>query len=247
MTDKLTKAGLENLRRAAAKHVGAEQVPGLVALVASGDQVHVETLGTLSVGGLPVERDSLFRIASTTKPVTGAATLALIEEGLVGLDEPVETLLPELAGQRVLARLDAPLEDTVPADRPVTPRDLLTFTFGFGNVTEMFLAPEPWPIQAAVEELQLGALGPPDPANKPDPDTWMARFGSLPLMAQPGERWMYNTGAVVLSVLLARRPGSRLATCCVPGSSSRSACGAPLSGPARLTGSPLPMWQQNTG
>jgi len=207
MADKLTKAGLEDLRRVAARRVGPDQVPGLVALVGAGGQVHVETLGTLAVGGLPVERDSLFRIASTTKPVTGTATLALIEEGLIGLDDPVDTLLPELAGQRVLARPDGSLDDTVPAARPVTARDLLTFTFGFGNVAEMFTATEPWPIQTAVEELHLGALGPPDPANKPDPDTWMARFGSLPLMAQPGERWMYNAGAVVLSVLLARAAG----------------------------------------
>lgn len=207
MADSLTAHGLENLRETAARHVGPDLVPGLVALVASGDQVHVETLGTLSVGGRPMQRDSLFRIASITKPVTGAATLALIEEGLVGLDEPVDTLLPELAGRRVLTRLDAPLADTVPASRPVTTRDLLTFTFGFGMVTEMFLAREQWPILAAVDELHLGALGAPDPAHKPDPDTWMAGFGSLPLMAQPGERWMYNTGAHVLSVLLARAAG----------------------------------------
>src|SRR5215475_5217197 len=207
MTDSLTAPGLQNLHRAAARHVGSDRVPGLVALVASGGQVHVEALGTLSAGGPPVQRDTLFRIASITKPVTGAATLALIEEGLIGLDDPVDMLLPELAGRRVLARLDASLDDTVPAGRPVTTRDLLTFTFGFGMVTEMFTATEPWPIQAAVDDLRLGALGAPDPAGKPDPDTWMAGFGSLPLMAQPGERWMYNTGAIVLSVLLSRAAG----------------------------------------
>ena len=207
MTVNLTKPGLANLRRAAARHVARDQVPGLVALVASGDQVHVETLGTLAVGGPPMQRDTLFRIASITKPVTGAATLALIEEGLIGLDEPIDRLLPELAGRRVLTRLDASLDDTVPAHRAITTRDLLTFTFGFGMVAEMFTAPKPWPIQAAEDELQLGALGAPDPAHKPDPDTWLARFGSLPLMAQPGERWMYNTGALVLSVLLARAAG----------------------------------------
>jgi CubicO group peptidase (beta-lactamase class C family) len=211
MADRLTAHGLENLREAAARHVGPDLVPGVVALVASGDQVHVETLGALSVGGPLVQRDSLFRIASITKPVTGAATLALIEEGVVGLDEPVDTLLPELAGRRVLARPDGALDDTVPASRPITTRDLLTFTFGFGMVTEMFLAAEQWPVMTAVTKLQLGAIGPPDPAGKPDPDTWMARFGSLPLMAQPGERWMYNTGAHVLSVLLARADGRSFA------------------------------------
>jgi len=211
MADRLTAHGVDNLHDAAARHVGPDLVPGVVALVASGDQVHVETLGTVSVSGPLVQRDSLFRIASITKPVTGAATLALIEEGLVGLDEPVDTLLPELASRRVLARPDGPLEDTVPASRPITTRDLLTFTFGFGMVTEMFLAPKPWPVMTAVTELRLGAIGPPDPARKPDPDTWMARFGSLPLMAQPGERWMYNTGAHVLGVLLARAAGQSFA------------------------------------
>jgi CubicO group peptidase (beta-lactamase class C family) len=207
MPDKLTATGLARLQAVAARHVAPDRVPGLVVLVACGEQVHVETLGALSVGGPPVQRDTLFRIASITKPVTGAATLALIEEGLLGLHEPVDTLLPELASPRVLTRLDGPLDDTVPVGRSITTRDLLTFTFGFGMVTEMFMAPEPWPILTAENELRLGALGAPDPAHKPDPDTWMAAFGSLPLMAQPGERWMYNAGALVLSVLLSRAAG----------------------------------------
>lgn len=207
MPEKLAATGLAGLHDAAAKHVGPDRVPGLVALVACGEQVHVETLGTLSVGGPPMQRDTLFRIASITKPITGAATLALIEEGLLGLHEPVDTLLPELARPRVLTRLDGPLDDTVPAGRSITTRDLLTFTFGFGMMTEMFMAPESWPVVAAADELRLGALSAPDPANKPDPDTWMAAFGSLPLMAQPGERWMYNTGALVLSVLVSRAAG----------------------------------------
>jgi CubicO group peptidase (beta-lactamase class C family) len=207
MAHGLTSAGLADLHSTAVRHIGDDRVPGMVALVASGDDVHVEVLGTLSVSGPPVARDSLWRIASVTKPVTGVATMALIEEGLIGLDEPVDTLLPELARPRVLRRMDGPLRDTVPADRHITARDLLTFTFGFGMVTQMFMASGPWPVQVAVDELRLGALGAPDPAAKPDPDTWMARFGSLPLMAQPGERWMYNTGAHVLSVLLARAAG----------------------------------------
>ncbi len=208
MPEKLTATGLAGLHAAAARHVAPNRVPGLVALVASGEQVHVETLGTLSVDGRhPVRRDSLFRIASVTKPVTGAATLALIEEGLIGLHEPLDDLLPELARPRVLRRMDGPLTDTVPAARPITTRDLLTFTFGFGAVTEMFMAESAWPIQVAAEELDLAAFGPPDPAHQPDPDTWLARLGSLPLLAQPGERWMYNTGACVLGVLLSRAAG----------------------------------------
>jgi CubicO group peptidase (beta-lactamase class C family) len=207
---RFSQDGLRRLRGAAARHVADDNVPGLVALVASGDEVHVEALGRLAVGGPAVTRDSLFRIASTTKPITGAATLALAVEGLIGLDDPVDPLLPELSNRRVLRRMNGPLDDTVPARRPITTRDLLTFTFGFGLVPDMFIAPAPWPIQAAANELNLATLGPPDPAVQPEPDTWIAALGSLPLMSQPGERWMYNTGASVLGVLLARAAGQPL-------------------------------------
>jgi CubicO group peptidase (beta-lactamase class C family) len=203
----LTAAGLKGLHAAAERHVGDEKVPGLVALVARGGQVHVEALGRLAAGGPPVARDSIFRIASTTKPITAAATLAVAAEGLIGLDEPVDRLLPELADRKVLRRMDGPLEDTVPAARAITTRDLLTFTFGFGMVGEMFTSPRPWPVVAAASELRLATIGPPDPPVPPDPDTWIAALGSLPLLAQPGERWMYNAGAQVLGVLAARAAG----------------------------------------
>jgi CubicO group peptidase (beta-lactamase class C family) len=107
--------------------------------------------------------------------------------------------------------MDGPLDDTVPAARPITVRDLLTFTFGFGLIMDMFMAPTPWPVVAAERELGLTTLGPPDPAVQPDPDTWIANLGSLPLLAQPGERWMYTTGASVLGVLIARAAGEPLA------------------------------------
>jgi CubicO group peptidase (beta-lactamase class C family) len=204
VADGLTNAGIERLHAAAERHVGDTRVPGLVALVARGAQVHVEALGSLTVGGRPVARDAIFRIASTTKPITGAATLAVAAEGLIDLDEPVERLLPELARPRVLRRMNGPLEDTVPAIRPITTRDLLSFTFGFGMVMDMFMSATPWPVVAAAEDLNLATIGPPNPDVQPDPDAWIANLGSLPLLAQPGERWLYNTGASVLGVLLAR-------------------------------------------
>jgi CubicO group peptidase (beta-lactamase class C family) len=207
MSDGLTSAGIARLHAAAERHVGATAVPGLVALVARGEQVHVEALGNLALDGPPVARDSIFRISSMTKPITAAATLAVVAEGLLGLDEPVDRLLPELAERRVLRRMDGPLEDTVPATRAITTRDLLTFTFGFGMLMRMFMAPTPWPVVAADEELGLATVGPSNPAVQPDPDTWIARFGTLPLLAQPGERWLYNTGSSVLGVLLARATG----------------------------------------
>ena len=204
----LNEDGLKRFGAVAASHVGDEEVPGLVALVACGDQVHVDALGTLAAGGRPVERTSLFRIASTTKPITAAATLALVREGLLELDEPVDRLLPELENRRVLRRMDGPLDDALPADAPVTVRGLLTFTFGFGMVMEMFMASEPWPVVAAAAEAGLATIGPPQPDDFVDPDTWIARFGELPLLAQPGERWLYNTGAHVLSILCARAVGT---------------------------------------
>ncbi len=199
-----TAAGLERLNAVAENHVGDQRVPGMVVLVARGEQVHVEALGCLEVGGRPVARDSLYRIASTTKPITAAATLVLIDEGLLALDEPVDQLLPELADRRVLRRMDGPLDETVPAVRPITVRDLLTFTFGFGMALEMFSSPTPWPVVAATDELRLQTIGPPDPSVQPDPETWICNLGTLPLLAQPGERWLYNTGAQVLGVLIAR-------------------------------------------
>jgi CubicO group peptidase (beta-lactamase class C family) len=116
MPELLTADGLARMGEAAA-NVGDDKVPGLVALVARGEQSHVKALGSLSIGGSPVQRDWLFRISSTTKPVTGAATLALVGEGLLALDEPVDRLLPELANPRVLRRVDGPLDDAVEAHR----------------------------------------------------------------------------------------------------------------------------------
>lgn len=200
---------VELAHEAAIRHVGP-QIPGLVALVSSGAAMDVESLGEMSVGGPPMRRDALFRIASISKPITAATTLALVDDGLLRLDDPVAKWLPELAQRRVLVSMDAPLDQTVPANREIVVRDLLNFTFGFGFTAEMFTATEPWPVARAADELGLASLGPPQPATPPDPDTWIERFGTLPLMAQPGERWFYNTGAQVLSVLIRRVSGKPL-------------------------------------
>jgi CubicO group peptidase (beta-lactamase class C family) len=153
-----------------------------------------------------VERDAIFHISSMTKPIIAAATMLLVEECTLRLDEPVDALLPELAERRVLKRLDGPLDDTEPAKRAITVRDLLTFRMGFG---QMMAPPDAYPILSAANEQQIG-LGPPNPSAMPAPDEWMRRLGSLPLMHQPGERWMYNTGADVLGVLIARASGQPL-------------------------------------
>lgn len=185
-----------------ATHVEGGGVPGLVALVGRRGEVHVEALGVQTAGGRPIQRDSLFRIASMTKPITAAATMILVEDGVVRLDEPVDRLLPELADRRVLRSVEGPVDDTVPAHRPITVRDLLTFTLGYGYL----FSEKPYPIHEATARLGL-APGPPKPSDKPEPDVYMSRLGSLPLLFQPGERWLYNAGAEVLSVLVARASG----------------------------------------
>jgi CubicO group peptidase (beta-lactamase class C family) len=209
MTGSLSRAGLDRLRQAMAAPVTKGELPGIVYLIAHEDEVHVETIGAKAFDGDdPMRRDTIFRIASMTKPVLGAATMLLVEDGTLAIDEPVDRLLPELADRKVLLRVDGPLDETVPADRPITVEDLLTFRMGFGMIVEPTFDP-PFPIVNAVNDLQLH-MGPPDPRTPHNPDEWVRRFGTLPLMYQPGGKWQYNAGSLVLSVLVARASGQSL-------------------------------------
>src|SRR4029077_17674555 len=131
------------------------QVPGVVAAVAGGESVHVTVAGVMAIGEAPMQRDTLFRITSMTKPMTAAAVLSFVDEGVLKLDEPVDRWLPELADRKVLRRPDGPLDDTVPAQGPITVRDLLTFTWGFGMHGGMLMASEPWPVFTATVEREL--------------------------------------------------------------------------------------------
>ncbi len=129
---------LAALRQAMTGHVENGDAPGIVTLVARGNDVHVDAIGVQVIGDrAPMRRDTIFRIASMTKPITAAATMMLIDDGRLGLDESIEHWLPELAARRVLKRIDSALDDTVPATRAITVRDLLTSTFGFGSVMAM--------------------------------------------------------------------------------------------------------------
>jgi CubicO group peptidase (beta-lactamase class C family) len=201
MTDPgLSRDRLARLHAIMAGHVDRGRVPGLISVVSRRGEAHFDFAGEATVGGPPMQLDTIFRISSMTKPITAVATLILLEECLLRLDDPVDELLPELAGRRVLRRIDAPVDDTVPASRPITVRDLLTFRMGFGG----YFGPSP--VTAAAAALQLG-VGPPAPSLPPEPDEWMRRLSTLPLMYQPGERWLYHTGADVLGVLIARASG----------------------------------------
>ncbi|MEU4324243.1 serine hydrolase domain-containing protein [Nonomuraea dietziae] len=199
----LSEAGLRRMRDVLSGHVESGAVPGLVALVSRGDDTHVEAMGTMHAGGAePMRRDTIFRMASLTKPVVAAGVMILVEECRLRLDDPVDEWLPELADRRVLARIDAPLDETVPAARPITVRDLLTFTFGFGVV---LAAPDTYPIQTAIRELGLDTTSPDF-----GPQEWIRRLGTLPLMRQPGELWQYHVGSDVLGVLVGRVSGQSL-------------------------------------
>ena len=195
-------ARIARLDEVMAGHVADDTVGGVAWLAARGDDVRVGTVGSLTRGTNElVRRDSIFRIASMTKPIVAVAALLLVEECRLRLEDPVDDVLPELAGRRVLVdplgRIDGP---TVDADRPITVHDILTFQLGLGMD---FAAPWPQPLEEAMGSLDL-ADGPPAPQVPPAPDEWMRRLSTLPLLYQPGERWLYNTGSDVLGVLVAR-------------------------------------------
>ncbi|MEV6822247.1 serine hydrolase domain-containing protein [Nocardiopsis dassonvillei] len=198
---RFSKAGLHRMRDVLARHVESGRIPGLVALVSRGGETHVEALGTMRHdGGAPMRRDTIFRMASTSKPVSMAAAMVLLDECRLRLDDLVEQWLPELADRQVLRRIDGPLDDTVPARRPITVRDVLTSTFGLGID------------RSALGTLIMNAvfeqgLTPDLPEPMPEPDEWMRRLGTLPLMHQPGEQWQYHISNDLLGVLVSRVTG----------------------------------------
>ena len=199
---------IERLREVMADHVDRDTVGGVAWLAARGHDVEVGAAGRLTRGeGEPVRRDAIFRISSMTKPIVAAGALVLIEECRLRLEDPVDDLLPELANRRVLVDPRGPVDGaTVPANRPIMVEDVLTFRLGLGMD---FAAPWPQPLLEAMNGLSLGS-GPPEPQVPPDPDEWMRRLSTLPLLYQPGERWLYNTGSDVLGVLIARASGQAL-------------------------------------
>jgi CubicO group peptidase (beta-lactamase class C family) len=204
----LSEERLERLHEVMAGYVERGVAPGVVTLVSRGSDEDVAVVGTTAVGGdEPMKRDTIFRIASMSKPITAVAAMILVEECTLRLDDPVDELLPELANRQVLRSVESELDDTVPAKRAITLRDLLTFRLGIGLV----FPPDPgnpYPIQQAMNEQLVGFV--PNPQAVPEPGEWMRRLGSLPLIRQPGEEWLYGTGSNVLGVLIARAAGQSL-------------------------------------
>ncbi len=171
---------------------------GWVAGVRDADGQDVRVGGCRSLGGEGMSEDTQFAMSSSTKPLAGILTARLVELGVLGLDDPIARWLPEMARPAVLTSPDAPLEDTVPAERPITVRHLLTMTPGFGWVGE------PGPLAEAMEAKEI-APGPWGPAMAPD--EFVSRLAALPLASQPGTAWRYHTSSDVLGVVLARASG----------------------------------------
>jgi len=195
---------MSKLRDILQTHVSNGSVPGAVALTACGDRVEVAAAGFAGADGTsPMARDSIFRIASITKPITAAAVMMLVEDGLIALEDPVARWLPELASPVVLRTPAGPVDDVVPAVRPITVFDLLTFRAGWGFPSDFSLPA----VGLLFSELKQG---PPQPQLVAAPDEWMAALSRIPLLHQPGEVWLYNTCSDILGVLIARVAGRAL-------------------------------------
>jgi CubicO group peptidase (beta-lactamase class C family) len=202
---RISRDGLSRLHETMAAYVAAGERPGLVTLLYRNGETNVDAIGNHEFGAGPVmRRDTIFRIASITKPITGAVTMSLIEEGLLSLKEPVDRLIPELANRRVLKRLDGPLDDTVPAKRPIIVSDLLTMRMGMGAI----MSPGDYPIMKAM--MQTGVFTPFRMPSAKSADEWIAALAELPLIDQPGEVWRYDTSITLLGALIERAAGKPL-------------------------------------
>jgi CubicO group peptidase (beta-lactamase class C family) len=202
---KFSQRELENLHRSMKAYVERGERPGLVTVLSRHGETHVDAIGTHAFGvERPMQRDTIFRIASITKPVVAAAALTLVQEGRLRLDEPIERWLPELANRRVLRRLEGPLADTIPAKRSIVVTDLLTMRMGMGAI----MAPGPFPIMDAL--LEQGLFTPFRMPKQGSADEWVAQLAKLPLMDQPGEVWRYDISITLLGALIERATGQTL-------------------------------------
>jgi CubicO group peptidase (beta-lactamase class C family) len=183
-------------------YVGKGMLPGAVALVARGDEVETVAVGFTGLGGPPMTRDSIFRIASITKPITAAATMMLVDDGRIALDDPVSRWLPELANPSVVRTPDADPDDVVPAKRPISVFDLLASQTGYGFPSDFSLP--------AVHRLSAVQKDGREPAAFPPADRWMAALGRVPMLYHPGESFLYDTSSALQGVLIARVTGQPL-------------------------------------
>jgi CubicO group peptidase (beta-lactamase class C family) len=184
------------------KYVSDGSLPGAVGLVAGPDRTEVAAAGSASLGGAPMARDSIFRIASVTKPITAASVMMLVEDGQIALGDPVRQWLPELAEPVVVRTPASAVDDVVPAARPITVSDLLSSTAGYGFASDFTLP--------AVQRLFSVQKDGREPRSFLPPDEWMAELAKIPLLYQPGEGWLYDTCSTLQGVLVARVSGQSL-------------------------------------
>lgn len=189
---------MSSLHETLGARVREGSVPGAVGLVARGDRIEVAAVGTVDVeGSAPMARDTLFRIASITKPITAAALLLLVEDGRLALDDPIARWLPELASPTVVRTPDAAIDDVVPAVRPISVRDLLDSRAGYGFPSDFSLPV----VGLLAADVQSDGR---NPQHFPAPDEWLEELARIPLLHQPGEAWLYNTCSDLQGVLIAR-------------------------------------------
>ncbi len=202
-----SRARVDRMHATMRRHVKESGLPGLVTLVYHRGHEHVDAIGSFAFDNkVPMERNTIFRLASMTKPVTAVGAMILVEECKLRLDDPIDNWLPELKDRKVLRTIDSPLDDTVLAKRPITLRDLLTFRSGYGEIG--FLAPTSL-LMKAMFEAQLPLSTWPLTYTA---DEFMKCLGNLPLAHQPGERWLYHMGSEILGVLIARVSGKSLSS-----------------------------------
>lgn len=182
-------------------YVDRGMIPGAVALVAPGAAIHVDAVGSMRTGrdGPPMEPDTIFRIASITKPITAAAAMVLVDDGTIALDDPVAEWLPEIAAPMVVRTPASPIDDVVPARRAITLRDLLTSQSGWGFPADFML-----PAVQALFSVQKDGRA---PHLYPPPDQWLAQLAKIPMIAHPGDAWLYDTSPCILGILIARVAG----------------------------------------
>jgi CubicO group peptidase (beta-lactamase class C family) len=194
--------GQKPIEAAIRPYVDGGELAGAATLVwRDGRVTQTATLGRRDVAtDLPVERDTIFRIASMTKPVTAIAALLLLDEGRFTLDDPITRCAPEFAGVRVLRDPDGPLDETDATERPITFGDLLTHRSGltYGDFHR-------GPIGPAYADALGGQID-----NALSPDEWIARLADLPLIDQPGAGFHYGLSTDLLGFLLARLDGAPL-------------------------------------
>jgi CubicO group peptidase (beta-lactamase class C family) len=204
---RLSHERLGRLSKALEGYVERGEFAGVITLIhRHGELAHTDSIGWQDKEArIPIQRDTIVRLASMTKPITTVAALTLVEEGKLRLFDPVETWLPELANRMVMRDANGSPDDVYPSPRSITLHDLLTYRMGLGwgatSLRSRLFAMTAAPISDALQVPNAERLA---------PDAWMARLSEFPLAYEPGARWLYHIASDILGVLIARVSGKPL-------------------------------------